>query len=269
MLPLAQLVAEGLLWRGRSEDAVTLLELAERHDPELALVRCRMLLSLGDVERAQVLLRPIGDSSSPDQRLTVLECELAVAAGEFDEALRLLPFARSAAERAGDLVAARIDLAIVEGHAHWLKGESRFAIPLLETARSWALKRGLRAAVEWIDVWLAGALLAAGSAAMARQRLEQIARRTWRERDAGLGRPLGSLVLAEAAWLEDDERTHDDAVDDAVAQALRCAGRMMLRCGDRLLPGPLGRRDRRLSARGAATSSAGSSGGRRRSWTGR
>ncbi len=243
MLPLAELVAEGLLWQGQSDDALTLLELAERHDPELAVVRSRVLLSLGDVEGARVLLQPISDSSSPDQRLTVLECELAVATGEFDEALRLLPFARSAAERAGDLVAARIDLAIVEGRAHWLKGESRFAIPLLETARSWALKRGLRAAVEWIDVWLAGALVAAGSAAMARQRLEQsladMARAGRR-----LGRPLGSLVLAEAAWLEGDERTHDEAVDDAVAQALRCAGRIMLRCGDRFLPGPLARRDR-------------------------
>lgn len=243
MLPLAQLVADALLWRGRSNDALTLLELAERHDPALALVRCRALVALGDVETARALVASSNLCTLPHHQLSMLKCELAVADGNLDEALRLLPSARTAAEHSADLVAAHVDVAIVESHAQWLRGEARRAIRLLEPARSWALKRGLRAAVEWIDVWLAGALVAAGSAAMARQRLEQsLADMTRAGRRLGL--PLGSLVLAEAAWLEEDERTHDEAVDAAIAQSLRCSGRLMLRWGDRLLAGPLARRDR-------------------------
>jgi hypothetical protein len=140
-------------------------------------------------------------------------------------------------------MAARIDLAIVEGHALWLRGEPRRAIPVLQAARSWALRRGLRAAVEWIDVWLAGAMVAAGPATAARPRLERSLAHMAR---AGrrLGQPFGLLVLAEARWREGDEAGHDDAVDDALRRALQCGGRLMLRAGDRLMPEALARRDR-------------------------
>jgi hypothetical protein len=243
MLPLACVVADALLWRGRPADALALLELAERHDPEITLERCRQLLTLGDIEGARVQSTAGDVGSFPPERLAVFECELAVAAGNSDQALCLLPSARAAAERAGDQVVARIDLAIVEGHALWLRGEPRRAIPILDAARSWALRRGLRAAVEWIDVWLAGAMVAGGSARAARPRLERSLADMGR---AGrqLGRPLGSLVLAEACWEQGDETGHDKAVDDALRRALQCGGRLMLRAADRLMPDPLARRDR-------------------------
>jgi hypothetical protein len=243
MLPLATVVAEALLWRGRTDDAFALLELAEDHDPEARLARCRQQVTVGDVEGARVLLAESDSRSFPPERLAVVECELAVAAGDAEEALRRLPAVRAKAEREGDQLAARIDLGIVEGHALWLKREHRRAIRALESARSWALRRELCAAVEWVDVWLGGATVSAGSAAAARPRLESSLSRMER---AGrqLGRPFGSLALAEACCEQGDRGAHDEAVDAAITHALGCSSLLMLRAANRLMPGPLARRDR-------------------------
>jgi hypothetical protein len=243
MLPLASAVLEALVWRGQRADATALVDLAAPHDPEAWLAWCRLMLNLGDVQAARDRSTAGSKTPPPPERLAVFECELVLAEGDPDHALALLPAARAGAERAGDRTAERIDLAIVEGHALWLRGEPRRAIARLEPAREWALRRGLRAHVEWIDVWLAGAMVASGSAAAAKLLLEaSLAGMDRAQRQ--LGRPLGSLVLAEACWQLGDEPGHDNAVDDALRRATSGTGRLMLRAGDRLMPGPLARRDR-------------------------
>jgi hypothetical protein len=52
-LPLALVVAEALVWRGRPADAAILLELAVHHDPAIACEHARLLLILGDLEGAR------------------------------------------------------------------------------------------------------------------------------------------------------------------------------------------------------------------------
>jgi hypothetical protein len=240
--PLACLVADALLSRARPADAAALLALAEPHDPAVRLERARHAIALGDVTGARTLSVG-GNGSFPAERAAALDCELTVAEGEPDQALALLPKARASAERAGDLVTARVDLAVVEGHAHWLRGDPRRGVSALTAARSWAGSRGLRATVEWIDLWIAGATVAAGSAPTVRARVERTLADMARAKRQ-LGRPFESIVLAEACWQEGDEAAHDAAIDDAIRLALQHGGRLMLRAPARLLPDPLARRDR-------------------------
>ena len=247
-LPLASVVAEALLWRGRPADAAALLDLAESHDPGVPLERARQLLALGDLERARRTAGAEVRRSYPG-RAAALECELAVARGQPDRALALVTAARAAAERAGDLVTARIDLVLVEAHALWLGGAPRRALPTLNAARTWAVGRGLRAAAEWIDVWLAGVTLATGSAAAARARVEQ-SLADMADATRTRGRPFAAIILADACWQLGDEAGHDEAVDEAVRSALRSGGRLMLRAAAALVPDPLVRRDRGSAAPG-------------------
>jgi hypothetical protein len=241
-LPLASLVAEALLWRGRPAEATVLLDLAEGHDPGVALERARQLLALGDIERARLAAGDDVRRFSPG-RAAAFECELAVARGQHDQALALVAAARATAEHAGDLVTSRIDLPLIEAHALWLGGAPRRALPTLDAARSWAVGRGLRAAAEWIDVWLAGITLIAGSTAAARARVER-SLADMAQATRKLGRPFASIILAEARWQLGDEAGHDEAVDEAVRTALQSGGRLMLRAAADLVPEPLVRRDR-------------------------